>query len=346
MSKKNKRICSLISIIFAISTIVEAVFMFNKYSIYVPIVIIVACTLLSIITVAGIYHNKPTVLKLGLVIGFFMAAGVGIYLGLEVSGILEMLKNENSLKEIIAKTGVWGPIVYIFIQFAQVTLVPIPSTVTIVAGTLVFDLVEVVLYSTIGLVLGSMFAFMLGKVFGVKLVVWILGAKPFNKYQKLIRGRDKTMLFLMFILPVFPDDLLCLIAGITTMSYTNFFLMQIITRPLGILFSSSITKLIESIPFTGWYLAIWALLAIMLIAMFVLVWKYSARLENAIVKFIVKHFNSNSEIGTIDRSKLKRHVKNLVSSTSVITENETQFNTIADELIKSKEKILVNYSDN
>mgnify|MGYP002508213373 CR=1 FL=1 len=74
--------------------------------------------------------------------------------------------------------------------------------------------------------IGSMFAFFLGRVFGVKLLIWMVGPKAYNKYQKMLKGRDKLMLFMMFLLPVFPDDLLCIFAGVTTMSYTTFFIIN------------------------------------------------------------------------------------------------------------------------
>lgn len=330
MSKKAKKICTSISIFFALITIAEGIFMFFKpqhFKVYVPIAIILAAILICLLCVLGIFKRKDFLFKLGIMCGFFGAIGVGIYLGMQLSGIMELLNDTANIKEFIAKTGVWGPIVFIVIQFAQVTIIPIPSTVTILAGLTVFSLVEVLLYSMIGSLLGSMFAFALGKIFGVKLVVWLVGEKSFNKYQKIIKGRDKTMLFLMFLLPVFPDDLLCLIAGITTMSYTTFFIMQMIARPIGILITASGGELLKAIPFTGWYIAVWVGLGLLIVVMFICVWKFSGVLEDKLVKVLTAKISTKT-VNTVDLDALKLNAKNLVSDATVVTD--------ADALMENK----------
>lgn len=358
MSRKAKQICGGISVFFMIATIIETVFMFGRnnagerqFALYMPFVFMALAVILCVSCVIGLIKNKDFYFKLGIMGGFIAVVGVGIYLGMVLSGISEMLQDANNLKEIIDKSGVWGPIIYIFIQFAQVTFIPIPSTVTVIAGTMVFDMVEVVIYSTIGMILGSMLAFALGKIFGIKLVVWLVGEKAFNKYQKIIKGRDKTMLFLMFLLPVFPDDMLCLVAGITTMSYTTFFLMQVISRPLGICFSSLGGELIKNIPFEGWYIALWVVIVLLVIAMLVLVWKYSGKIEDKIVKTLLKRMNVNSG-STIDKIALKRQVENLVCDTQVVSGDVTQRKRrraqtdIPNETrVTLKPKIIINYHD-
>lgn len=358
MSRKAKQICGGVSIFFMLATIIETVFMFGRnsagerqFAIYMPFIFMAIAVILCVSCVLGLIKNRDFYFKLGIMGGFIAVVGVGIYLGMVLSGVSEMLQDANNLKELIDKSGVWGPIIYIFIQFAQVTLIPIPSTVTVIAGSMVFDMVEVVIYSTIGMIMGSMLAFALGRIFGIKLVVWLVGEKAFNKYQKIIKGRDKTMLFLMFLLPIFPDDMLCLVAGITTMSYTSFFLMQIISRPLGICFSSLGGELIKNIPFEGWYIALWAVIVLMVVAMLVLVWKYSGKIEDKLVKTLLKRMTVNSG-STIDKAALKLQVENLVCDTQVVSSEIVQRRrrkTVAEhrpgESREIRPKIIINYYD-
>lgn len=358
MSKKAKRICIGVSIFFTLAMIVETSFMFGRddsgarqFAIYMPFIFYALALLLCASCVYGLCRNKDFWFKLGIMGGFIGMLGVGIYLGLVLTGVSAMLADAQNLKDFIDRTGVWGPLIFILIQFAQVTLVPIPSTVTVIAGTMVFDMVEVVIYSTIGMILGSMLAFTLGKVFGIRLVVWLVGEKAFNKYQKIIKGRDKTMLFMMFLLPVFPDDLLCLIAGITTMNYTTFFVMQIISRPIGICLSSLGGEMLKAIPFTGWYLALWAFVLLLVVAMFIFVWKYSGKIEDKIVQTLIKRMNANSG-STIDKAELKRNVENLVCDTAVVSSEVHQRKrkrvktAVADtEPIAEVPKYIINYVD-
>lgn len=343
MSKNSKIFTLTISIFFTLVTIALSGYMFSYSSPYLPAGMICFALISLMIYGIGISKRKKFIFKLGFICSIVAAIGLGIYIALDKTGALTLLSDKDGLQNFIQKAGIWGPIVFIVIQFLQVTFVPIPSTITVIAGMFVFgNIVEVILYSTIGMVLGSMFAFFLGKTFGVKLVVWLVGEKAFNKYQKLIRGRDKTMLFLMFLLPVFPDDLLCLIAGITTMNYGTFFIMQIVARPIGIAMSSLFGELMNVLPFSGWYLAVWAGLIVAVLVMFLLVWKYSGKLEDALVKIIINKFGGKTG-RTINEAELKSEVKNLVSNASVISDNDIREQNITVNDRRKEPKYFVDY---
>lgn len=262
MGEKSKITFSTLAVILGITILIEAGFLFDVLPIYLPILLIIASVLLTLICVMCIKKRKETAFKVTLITLFFASIGFAIYTALLKTGILELLKDTDSISDLMKKTGIWGPIIYIAIQFLQVTFVPIPSTITTVAGMVAFQSLPLVLIcSTIGMISGSLFAFFLGRVFGVKLVIWMVGAKAFNKYQKILKGRDKMMLFLMFLLPIFPDDLLCLFAGITSMSYFTFFMMQLITRPIGIVFTSLSVDVLGKIPLTTWWgILIWVVI--------------------------------------------------------------------------------------
>ena len=75
----------------------------------------------------------------------------------------------------VNKTGIWAPLAYIAISFLQVTFIPIPGMVSILAGILLFEPWQAFLYSLIGMFLGGSFGFYLGRVLGKKFVYWIVG---------------------------------------------------------------------------------------------------------------------------------------------------------------------------
>lgn len=199
--------------------------------------------------------------------------------------------SKDQIQELVNKTGVFGPLVFIVISFLQVTIIPIPSTITIVAGSYLFGFWEGFIYSFIGIMLGSAFAFFLGRVIGRKFIDWIVGdSKVVEKYLNRLRGKEIVLLFFMFLLPFFPDDALCAIAGILPISYAGFFIMQLITRLIGIsgnlLFLSG-----EVIPLEGWGLVLIILLSIMVIIAFIFSMKYSDKLNNELDKLTSKLTN-------------------------------------------------------
>lgn len=190
--------------------------------------------------------------------------------------------SQEELQEFIASQGAIAPLIYIFISFLQVTFVPIPGAVTILAGNYVFGAGGAFLYSYIGMMLGSVLAFALGKWIGRPFVNWIAGSpEKVDEWLSKLKGRETVLLFFMFFLPFFPDDLLCSIAGILPIGWIGFLLMQIITR----LTSVGGTLLLmsgEIIPWHGWGLAVLALIAVLAIVAFIISYRNAERINQGL----------------------------------------------------------------
>ncbi len=72
------------------------------------------------------------------------------------------------------------------------------------------------LYNWIGRVIGSLIAFNLGRRYGRKIIKKVVKPKTLEKYDKLF-DKGKFILFLMYFLPLFPDDELSYLAGFSSM---------------------------------------------------------------------------------------------------------------------------------
>lgn len=229
---------------------------------------------------------KKTIIKL--IIGFIIL-GIFIALGYLVLHLLGYDKiSKETLQEMVNSTGIYGKLIFVIISFLQVTFVPIPAAITIISGNILFGFWEGFFLSFIGILLGSIVAFLLGRVIGRRFVNWAFGDKEtVDYYLEKIRGKEIVLLFFMFLLPCFPDDALCSIAGITNMKTPVFVIMQIITRVtsiLGTLFFMSG----EIIPYKGWGLIIIILVAILAIIAFMFTYnnaeKINTKLENTALK--------------------------------------------------------------
>lgn len=209
-----------------------------------------------------------------LVIGALLGA---LYLVMYLLGWTDLSQEE--LQEFITSQGAVAPLVFILISFLQVTFVPIPGAVTILAGNYVFGAGQSFLYSYIGMLLGAMFAFALGKWIGRPFVNWIAGgADKVDEWLAKLKGRENVLLFFMFLLPFFPDDILCSVAGILPIGWIGFLIMQIITR----LTSVGATLLLmsgEIIPWHGWGLVVLALIAVLAIVAFIISYRNAERIN-------------------------------------------------------------------
>ena len=153
------------------------------------------------------------------VLAIFIAA---IAYALIETGFLEVIRDAEKLEAYLERSGNWMAIVFILLQFSQVVLLPIPSTVTVVAGTALFGPFLGSVYSLIGIMIGSLTAFLIGRYAGYRVVSWMVGKETLDGWLKKIKGKDKLFLSAMFLLPVFPDDVLCFIAGLSSMSLLFF----------------------------------------------------------------------------------------------------------------------------
>mgnify|MGYP004629456431 CR=1 FL=1 len=157
------------------------------------------------------------------------------YFGLKYDAF-KFLSSPTEIKNLILSTGSLGVLVFIFIQISQVVCVPIPSVIIVLVGTLIYGPALCALFCSIGVLLGSYLAFGIGKTFGKKFVSWIIGKNKLEHFIRLLSGKEKLFLTIAFIFPFFPDDVLCMVAGVSSLTFKEFFKVSTLTRPIGVIF--------------------------------------------------------------------------------------------------------------
>ena len=206
------------------------------------------------------------------------------------TGFMEIFNDEDSLESYLERTGTWMSVLFIVIQFLQVIVLPIPSTVTVVVGSALFGPLRGSLYSLLGIVLGSLTGFLIGRYAGYRVVAWLVGRDTLEKWLKKIKGKDKLLLSAMFLLPVFPDDVLCFVAGLSSMSVWYFLIVIIISRVLAI-FTTSYS--ISVIPFNTWWgILTWTVLGVLVLVLFIILYRKS----DEILGWFEKKFHRETRI--------------------------------------------------
>ena len=207
---------------------------------------------------------------------------VGIYYILKYTGWLGKFSNMQELKNIILSAGFWSYCVFVVLQFLQVTILPLPAMLTTIVGVVIFGPFITFVLSTLAILAGSIFAFFLGKLFGVKLLFWSIGKEKTYLFQEKLK-KGKFIFFIMMLFPFFPDDILCMLAGVINMDFKFFFFTNLITRPLG-LFTICFIGTGTIIPFHSWGIIIWLLIAVVLIILISIVFKKKDKIEAMFLK--------------------------------------------------------------
>ena len=243
---------------------------------YIGLALIAAVVIAEIV---GLIAGADFLRKAALVGSLAVAATALGYVAAIEYGWIKYFEDTDSLLELIRCYDSYAVLIFVAVQFAQVTILPLPATLTTIAGFTVFGVGETLLYSSAAIIAGSMVAFAAGRTFGVRLAVWLCGAKSVAKYRELLKGRETLLLYAMFLLPIFPDDLLCVIAGLGSMSYRSFGVMMLITRPVGVLWTAAVYKGAVNIPANAAGIAVWAAIALVTVAVFAVLYKYGEKIS-------------------------------------------------------------------
>ena len=161
-----------------------------------------------------------------------------------------IFSSAEQLSYMISQAGLWGPLIFIFIQIIQCVIPIIPGGLSCVAGIILFGPFYGFIYNYIGILLGSLINFILARHYGKPLIETIVSKKTYNKYISwLDRGKHFDKLFALAIfMPVAPDDFLCMLAGLTKMTYKKFITIIVLGKPASLLvYSLGLTTALEAI---------------------------------------------------------------------------------------------------
>lgn len=179
--------------------------------------------------------KQKKILNVVITIVVIIGIMVGVYFALKALGITD----QNKLHEMINSTGAWAPIVFFLLQLVATTLlVVVPGTnltFLILAGVLFENVWVAISLALVGVWVSSIIMFAVGDTLGEKIAVKLVGKEDLAKAQDLIDTKSKIYLPIMFLFPFFPDDGLCLAAGMTKMKYSYFIPIVIIFRSVGAL---------------------------------------------------------------------------------------------------------------
>lgn len=128
--------------------------------------------------------------------------------------LTRLFNNRDKLIQIVESMGFFGPLAYMALQALQGVVAPIPSNLVGIIGGFLFGWWGV-LWTTIGATLGAWFVFWLSRRFGRRLVEKFVKKEALEKFDFIIGKRAGVILFLIFIIPGLPDDIVCYIAGLT-----------------------------------------------------------------------------------------------------------------------------------
>ena len=143
--------------------------------------------------------------------------------------------NPEELRELILSFGSYSFLAYIVIQISQIIIFFIPGELVQIAGGYIFGALGGYLLSFVGILIGSAFSFLLARVLGKRFVEKIVFSEDrwlFRKIEEMKKhpGKFKKLVFIMYLIPGIPKDILGYICGVTDISLKDFIVISMIGR--------------------------------------------------------------------------------------------------------------------
>ena len=173
------------------------------------------------------------IIRLAIALLVIIGISVGLFFLFKALGITDV----NKLQEWISSTGGWSVVVFLLVMIAFTTLlsfVPVASMTFILVGVALFGPNwKTFLICFAGVILSSVLMDLIGRFGGSKLIKLLIGEDDYNEAAGLVQEKGMVYVPVMYLLPMFPDDAICMVVGATKMNFWVHLLEIVLCRGIG-----------------------------------------------------------------------------------------------------------------
>ncbi len=143
----------------------------------------------------------------------------------EFSKKFTVFRDPEELKKLILSFGSYSIIAFVVLQMIQVIIFFIPGEVVQVAGGYIFGPLVGGIASAVGIILGSIVAYFIAKLFGKKYINKLIEKNNLTKIKRILdAGSNNIVIFVIYFIPGIPKDILVYVAGISNVTLRDFIL--------------------------------------------------------------------------------------------------------------------------
>ena len=147
--------------------------------------------------------------------------------------LVRLYNDQFFLKRTLRRWGILAPVVFMALQALQVIIAPIPGDITGILGGYLFGEWLGLVYSTIGLAVGSITAFGVGRWVGSRYVRTLVSPATWEKLGFIVEAEGAILCFVIYLIPGLPKDMVCYLFGMSPMPLWIFALTSTLGRMPG-----------------------------------------------------------------------------------------------------------------
>lgn len=150
-----------------------------------------------------------------------------------------VFRNPQKIKNIILSYGDYSIFAFLALQIIQVIAFFIPGEVIQIAGGYIYTTFEGGFLSLLGITIGSAIVYSISRFYGKPFIEKIISKKHIKFFDKILKlGNINFAIFLLYLIPGIPKDVLAYICGISNINFKNFMIYSTAGRIPGIFLSA------------------------------------------------------------------------------------------------------------
>ncbi|MFQ6723837.1 MAG: TVP38/TMEM64 family protein [Clostridia bacterium] len=176
---------------------------------------------------------KKKIFKILLLLIVYILISVVCYEFLKFWGLDDI----GEIRDFVELKGIIGYVVFFLFQLIVSTficIIPFEDEFLTGCAVVLFGPVKGFLVASINMFVTSNIQFIIGRYFCKSMVAKLVGGDSIEKYQNYLSIKGEIMLPILYAIPLFPHDSLCLLAGMSKMKCWYFALVTLIMRSLEV----------------------------------------------------------------------------------------------------------------
>jgi len=172
--------------------------------------------------------------------------------------LMVLLQDQQALSAYVQRLGSFGPVMLFALLVVQVFLAIIPGHALMMAGGYVYGPLAAITITATSTILGSQVAFWVARRYGRQVIYRLAKSdiKVIEKWDHIAQKQGALFFFFTFVLPIFPSDLMCYVAGLGKVAPHKFLAANIAGRILCAITITMIGAFGFSPPWQFWALAL------------------------------------------------------------------------------------------
>ena len=208
-----------------------------------------------------------------LAVFLLIIVGIPLYVWYFHGDALVKAKSLKTVMEMLQQYKGKSVFIYIGLQVAQIVISVIPGQAFQFAAGWLYGFFLGLFYSIIGASIGTTLAFFIAKLLGQDALHLFFSKEKIDYFVTHLNSKKAYMaVFLIYLIPGFPKDLVAYAAGVSEMNFKAFLILSLIGRTPGMAGS----LLIGALYFKGHYISMGIIGALAVIAFFIGIWKRNA----------------------------------------------------------------------